>query len=390
MHVCPQVTVLVPHVGGPILPPCVPTVLIDMMPAATVTCMALCVGPPDVIVMGSTGVMIGMMPAARIGDLTAHGGTIILGSPTCIIGETGSPSPGMAGLVSIAAGLTLAGVSVKSVSNPLAATNPGGAAPAAGGATTPVSPCSGKGMEKPENEKEFADGMKKLKKDWKTLTAAQRKDQMEKLINDQLAKSGVPKVPVVNDPNLDKDTDGQFDFPTGNMDLNPNQTSSNDLTDAQAKDLGDTLYHESRHAEQWFLMARSEAAKGKKAEQIAHDLGIPLDNAKAAVANPLPDNDPMKNCAEAMYDSVYGKDSAHRDKVLTDMPKLSKAVDDAKANQKKVNDNPASTAADKKAAQDAVNAAEKANNDNYDAYRALPEEADAWNAGSQAGDLIAK
>lgn len=86
MHVCPMVTGLVPHVGGPILPPCCPTVLIGFMPAARVGDMATCVGPPDVIAMGSMTVLIGGMMAARIGDLTAHGGTIVMGYPTVMIG----------------------------------------------------------------------------------------------------------------------------------------------------------------------------------------------------------------------------------------------------------------------------------------------------------------
>ena len=86
MHVCPMVTVLVPHVGGPILPPCCPTVLVGGMPQARVTDMAVCVGPPDVIVLGSFTTLIGGMPAARMGDLTAHGGTIILGCFTVLIG----------------------------------------------------------------------------------------------------------------------------------------------------------------------------------------------------------------------------------------------------------------------------------------------------------------
>ena len=86
MHVCPMVTGVVPHVGGPILPPGCPTVLIGFLPAARVTDMLTCVGPPDVIAMGSTSVMIGFLPAARIGDLTAHGGTIVLGEFTVMIG----------------------------------------------------------------------------------------------------------------------------------------------------------------------------------------------------------------------------------------------------------------------------------------------------------------
>ena len=86
MHVCPMVTGTVPHVGGPVLPPGEPTVLIGGMPAARVGDMATCTGPPDAIVMGSTSVFIGGMPAARMGDSTAHGGAIILGEFTVLIG----------------------------------------------------------------------------------------------------------------------------------------------------------------------------------------------------------------------------------------------------------------------------------------------------------------
>jgi uncharacterized Zn-binding protein involved in type VI secretion len=86
MHTCPMVTGVVPHVGGPILPPCCPTVVIGFLPAARVTDMALCVGPPDVIAKGSATVMIGGLPAARLGDMTAHGGVIVMGCPTVIVG----------------------------------------------------------------------------------------------------------------------------------------------------------------------------------------------------------------------------------------------------------------------------------------------------------------
>ena len=85
MHVCPMVTVLVPHVGGPILPPGGIPVLIGGMPAARVGDLAVCVGPPDVIALGSFTVLIGGMPAARMGDLTAHGGVIAMGMPTVLI-----------------------------------------------------------------------------------------------------------------------------------------------------------------------------------------------------------------------------------------------------------------------------------------------------------------
>lgn len=86
MHTCPMLTGAVPHVGGPVVGPGVPTVLIAGMPAAVVGDIAICVGPPDSIVMGSSTVFIGGKPAARLGDQTAHGGLIVAGAPTVIIG----------------------------------------------------------------------------------------------------------------------------------------------------------------------------------------------------------------------------------------------------------------------------------------------------------------
>ena len=86
MHVCPMVTGLVPHVGGPILPPGGLPVLIGGMPAARVGDMAVCVGPPDAIVLGSFTVLIGGMPAAQLGSMCAHGGAVVMGCPNVIIG----------------------------------------------------------------------------------------------------------------------------------------------------------------------------------------------------------------------------------------------------------------------------------------------------------------
>jgi uncharacterized Zn-binding protein involved in type VI secretion len=85
MHMCPMFSGTVPHVGGPVLPPGCPTVLIGGMPAARVGDMLTCTGPPDTIISGSSTVLIGGMPAARMGDSTAHGGVIVAGCPTVII-----------------------------------------------------------------------------------------------------------------------------------------------------------------------------------------------------------------------------------------------------------------------------------------------------------------
>ncbi|HWQ53373.1 MAG TPA: PAAR domain-containing protein [Bryobacteraceae bacterium] len=88
MHTCPMATPgtpPIPHVGGPVSVGC-PTVLIGFMPAARIGDMCICVGPPDTIAKGSSSVIIGGMPAARIGDQTVHGGVIVVGCPTVMIG----------------------------------------------------------------------------------------------------------------------------------------------------------------------------------------------------------------------------------------------------------------------------------------------------------------
>jgi uncharacterized Zn-binding protein involved in type VI secretion len=119
MHVCPMVTGVVPHVGGPVLPPCAVTVLTGSIPQARITDLCTCVGPPDMIAMGAFTVIVSGMPAARIGDLTVHGGTIVVGLPTVLIGDNGAsgggggggpvtvgiggPKAGLAGMLSTAA-----------------------------------------------------------------------------------------------------------------------------------------------------------------------------------------------------------------------------------------------------------------------------------------------
>ncbi len=86
MHTCPMVNGTVPHVGGPVMPAGEPTVLIGGMPAARLGDMCTCTGPPDTIAAGSGTVLIGGKPAARMGDSTAHGGSIVAGCATVLIG----------------------------------------------------------------------------------------------------------------------------------------------------------------------------------------------------------------------------------------------------------------------------------------------------------------
>jgi uncharacterized Zn-binding protein involved in type VI secretion len=89
LHTCPKVEPgPVPHVGGPVLPAGEPTVLIGFMPSARKGDMLVCVGPPDTIAQGEPSVQIGNKDAARLGDSTDHGGVLVLGCPTVIIGSS--------------------------------------------------------------------------------------------------------------------------------------------------------------------------------------------------------------------------------------------------------------------------------------------------------------
>jgi uncharacterized Zn-binding protein involved in type VI secretion len=130
-----MVTGIVPHVGGPILPPCEPTVLIGMLPAARATDMATCVGPPDMIAMGSPTVLIGNLMAARIGDPTVHGGQIVLGCFTVMIGESGGGPPAMLDAVNPTNSVINCGNIIDAVVDRLTGANPSAAAPGNGDGT---------------------------------------------------------------------------------------------------------------------------------------------------------------------------------------------------------------------------------------------------------------
>lgn len=85
-HTCPIVEPKPPHVGGPIITPSAPNVLIGGLPAAGVGSTAICNGPSDSVVLGSFTVLVGGRPQARIADSTAHGGIIVVGCPTVLVG----------------------------------------------------------------------------------------------------------------------------------------------------------------------------------------------------------------------------------------------------------------------------------------------------------------
>jgi uncharacterized Zn-binding protein involved in type VI secretion len=105
LHICPMQTpavVPIPHVGGPIVGPGAVTVLAGGLPVAVMGDMAVCVGPPDVLVKGSATVLAMGKPVVRLGDSTAHGGTIVAGLPTVLVGDSGGAGTSQAATMSAA------------------------------------------------------------------------------------------------------------------------------------------------------------------------------------------------------------------------------------------------------------------------------------------------
>ena len=248
--------------------------------------------------------------------------------------------------------------------------------------------CSGIGLATPENKKQFAQDMKTLQSHWPDLSPEQRRAALANASNRQLSKNGVPPVQATSNPLLGDSTLGQLNFQKWSLDLNPKLTSSPHLTDAQTEKLGNTLFHESRHADQWYLIARNEAGQGQTAQQIADTTRMPLQTAQSAVKQPLKKGESLYSCSESIKDSVYGSGAQKRNETLTDLSSESAAVAQANAKYQHLVTNPNATATEKSKALHDAEMAYKRLQPTYKRYRDLPEEADAWQAGDAVGAIL--
>jgi len=209
---------------------------------------------------------------------------------------------------------------------------------------------------------------------WASLaTPEARLKKLVELVNVPLVAHGVPPITEAFDPN--PNNAGSFDFATWRMLVGKTPLSAASLDTAAAKDLTDTIYHESRHTEQWYRMAQLRAGQGLSAGGIAAELGIPGNIARLAKKDPLAGTSMQGLIAQGWWDSVYGAGAAHREATLAELDRAGTALDKARARFKK-NSTPENKAALEKA---------KARHDKvFVAYRNLPEENDAWATGPEA------
>ncbi len=193
------------------------------------------------------------------------------------------------------------------------------------------------GLAEQESIETFAgDARGVIEGDWASMTQEERADALLEKVNERLVAANVPEVGRdIQDLGGDA---GQFDFEQWFILLDDDTFSSDTLSEDTAADLADTVYHEARHAEQWYRIAQMLAGQGRTARQIADEMGIPARIAAAAFADPLAPDSMEALIADGWYQSIYGTGSAHRERVL----------------------GPTGT---------------------FEEYRRLPEESDAWRVG---------
>jgi hypothetical protein len=139
-------------------------------------------------------------------------------------------------------------------------------------------------------------------------------------VNEQLGGEGVPQVGWKF--NAAHGTGAVFAFATWEMELGESPYSmdvaDNATPDQQAWQVS-AVYHEARHAEQWYRMARERCGLGATADQAAQVMGIPVLIAQYAAADPITQCDASQYEAEQWYQSVYGAGAGHRDQTLGDV-----------------------------------------------------------------------
>ena len=240
----------------------------------------------------------------------------------------------------------------------------------------PASPAEG--LRDPKIVQRFADRMRGLQDTWPSLSQGAREHVIADTLNTSLRAGGVPEVRIESD-SLGT-TDGEFELETWTVVLNESIVSKDTIDSAALAALTNTVFHEARHAEQWYMVARHLSEIGVPTWPI----GIRSDIVHAAVAEHAPLTPDQKATAERFTESLVGQGARHRDDVLVGLKTHKVAVRAARDARDKIADDRNVPRAEKDAMSELYTQARDAQDRNYQAYRSLPEEADAWQAGDSA------
>lgn len=243
----------------------------------------------------------------------------------------------------------------------------------AGPRTLPMMFPSGLADEK--HEKSFAKAAHDIFDEWDKLKDAKHRAlALVKKVNHELSGAGVPSVNEFV-TKLPGGAVGEFDAVNWIMLVDPEAVSKDTPTDEEAGEIVNTIYHEARHAEQSFLMARLLRARGKSAAEIADEMPIPAPIATVAAGQPLRLGTPEAVLAQGLFDETYGVQSGHTAQVYATLSKRDAELKRAQAARDK---NP--TPENEAKLQEAFDRLQKAQDD----YENLVGESDAFHVGGQA------
>ncbi|HLG75931.1 MAG TPA: hypothetical protein VKX46_05925, partial [Ktedonobacteraceae bacterium] len=151
---------------------------------------------------------------------------------------------------------------------------------------SPQEPAYRLGLASPEAINQFVEAVRKIQADWSTLgTAEKRAAEFFKALATLLKNLAIPE-PTFQLASLD--VYGEFSYQDWKLAVDSRALSPSTISAESIKELADTFYHETRHCEQFFNVARF-LANGEKntAEMIAKTMPIPEAVAKQAKSSPL-------------------------------------------------------------------------------------------------------
>jgi hypothetical protein len=285
-------------------------------------------------------------------------------------------------------------------------------------------------MSAPTEVDAFADDMAKLQEEWPSLGRRARIDRLQAMVDARAASAGFP-APAVTSPQGLGGYSGVLRFTRWEIEINPSLVQSERLSPEQTAELGDTIYHETRHAEQWSLIAKRQAGEGLAPHQIRNELHVPERVATDAATRPLLLSDPRRPCADTLHKSIYGADRIARNTTIKNLERHGQAYASAKQDYEKAiaeekrlrsellerdqayiackerkppptraeldtlakqrNDSAAKLRDAKLRSADCRTTADTAGqmySKTYKDYRALPEEVDAWDSGGRSSTAI--
>jgi hypothetical protein len=255
---------------------------------------------------------------------------------------------------------------------------------AAGGHGQRNQPLHEGGLAEPQLRRNFTDRMQQVQRNWKNMSPQEREAALRSGLNEQMRAAGMPELKLVVDDLGGRH--GELRFEDFAVAVDRSLIDNANLTREQMTQLADTLLHEARHGEQWYMIARHMGTMGLDAPTIAARMQMPEATVRAALADTRPMTPEQAAAAKTYYDSVYGANAGHRNRVLSDLERLGNALDQARADLEQVEKNSGSSQADRDAAAARLRQAYEDFDKVYAEYRDLPEERDAWAVGNDASD----